>query len=261
MFKLLLVEDEYLILKWLSYVIDYEKLGLFVVGQAENGEQGAELIRELHPDIVLSDINMPKMNAFEMFEATEDIKYKKIILSGYDDFPNARKALQFGVRDFLSKPLNVDELKNTLMDVVVALEKEQHPDAMMKVLTDFYTKEDGEAPQNSAITQILLWIQDNFDQKFTVSELARALGYSESNIYKIVKEHMGMTINDYTTNYRIKVAISLMLEKPKMHIYEISEQVGFSDYKYFNKIFKRRTGLTVSDFKSKLSNRELPLFE
>jgi two-component system response regulator YesN len=93
MYKVLIVEDEHLIRKWLTYTVDYQSLGLVIIGEAENGKIGEEMIRQLKPDIVLTDINMPVYDAFTMFENTKDIPYQKIILSGYNDFLNAKKSL------------------------------------------------------------------------------------------------------------------------------------------------------------------------
>lgn len=105
MYRLLIVEDEHLIRKWLRYAIDYQSLNILVVGEAKDGKEGAQLIQEEQPDIVLSDINMPIMTAFDMFEATKGQSYAKIILSGYADFPNAQSAIHYGVLEFLTKPL------------------------------------------------------------------------------------------------------------------------------------------------------------
>lgn len=97
MYKLVIIEDEHIIRKWLRYAVDYESLGIVVVGEAKDGKAGAALIRECQPHIVLTDINMPIMTAFDMFEETREQTYAKIILSGYADFPNAQSAIHYGV--------------------------------------------------------------------------------------------------------------------------------------------------------------------
>ena len=100
-YKLLIIEDEHLIRRWLAYAIDYSDIGLKVVGAAENGQEGADMIRNYLPDIVISDINMPVMDAFEMFELTKDLFFKKIILSGYNDFFNAKRRFITALENFL----------------------------------------------------------------------------------------------------------------------------------------------------------------
>ncbi|HGP8106435.1 TPA: hypothetical protein ACLWZ5_000124 [Streptococcus pneumoniae] len=85
MFKLIIVEDEHLIRKWLEIAVDYSALGIQVVGTASHGQEGMKLI------FVLTDITMPIMDAFMMFKATRTLSYEKVILSGYNDFQNAKK--------------------------------------------------------------------------------------------------------------------------------------------------------------------------
>ena len=65
---------------------------------------------------------MPIMDAFMMFEATKSLSYEKVILSGYDDFQNAKKAMQYGAVDFLSKPIDIKELTECLQKIVLRLQ-------------------------------------------------------------------------------------------------------------------------------------------
>ncbi|MBU5236349.1 response regulator, partial [Vibrio cholerae] len=80
-------------------------------GEASDGEEGIELINELKPDIVITDINMPRKNAFQMLEETKYLIFSKIIVSGYNDFPNAKKAISYDAVEFIVKPINESELK------------------------------------------------------------------------------------------------------------------------------------------------------
>ena len=121
MFKLIIVEDEHLIRKWLEIAVDYSALGIQVVGTASHGQEGMKLIQEKEPHIVLTDITMPIMDAFMMFEATRTLSYEKVILSGYNDFQNAKKAMQYGAVDFLSKPIDTKELTECLQKIVLRL--------------------------------------------------------------------------------------------------------------------------------------------
>lgn len=122
MYKLLIVEDEHLIRRYLTDALDYQELNITVVGDAENGQEGTAMIQDLQPDIVLTDISMPIMDAFQMFEATKAQDYQKVILSGYNDFANAKKAIRSGARDFLVKPIDLEELRNCMVDVTTQIQ-------------------------------------------------------------------------------------------------------------------------------------------
>jgi two-component system response regulator YesN len=245
MYKVLIVEDEHLIRKWLTYTVDYQSLGFVIIGEAENGKIGEEMIRQLKPDIVLTDINMPVYDAFTMFENTKDIPYQKIILSGYNDFLNAKKALQYGVRNFITKPIVEEELYDTLVTLISEMEESSNDDSFYddrQLLPKVITK-------NSVEQEIVQWIHQHYAERFTIAELAYDLGYSESYIYKCMKEHLGITINDYLSRYRIKIAIYLIQKEHSIRVYELAEKVGFSDYNYFNKVFKKYMGMTITEFK------------
>ncbi len=90
-----------------------------VVGVAENGYDGKLLINSTNPDLVITDVSMPKLDGISMLLQLkeEDIKFNAIILSGYSDFEYARKAIKAGVCDYLLKPITVDDLQNCISNI------------------------------------------------------------------------------------------------------------------------------------------------
>ncbi|WP_326830476.1 helix-turn-helix domain-containing protein [Streptococcus uberis] len=70
-----------------------------------------------------------------------------------------------------------------------------------------------------------------------------------------MKEDLGITLKDYLNRYRIKRAIQLMTSQPGLRVYEVAEAVGFSDYNYFGKVFRRYTGLTYTAFKENFTHK------
>ncbi|UUT39442.1 response regulator [Lacticaseibacillus rhamnosus] len=251
MYKLLVVEDEHLIRCYLTGALDYQELNIEVVGDAENGQEGAKKIKKLHPDIVLTDISMPVMDAFTMFEATKEQEYQKVILSGYNDFANDKRAIRSGARDFLVKPIDLAELRNCMVDVVTQIQEQRGQVREADNLPIDLLK-DVRYSRDHVVTKVLEWISQHYACKFTIAEMASELGYSESYIYKKIKDHLGITLNDYLNCYRIRMAINHLIEDPGMLVYEAADLTGFSDYKYFNQVFKKYFGMTVTDFKDKV---------
>ncbi|MCA9765097.1 MAG: response regulator [Carnobacterium sp.] len=252
MYKLAIIEDEHLIRKWLTYAVDYESLNIVIIGEAENGEEGIKLIKEKSPDIVITDINMPKKDAFQMFKETQEIDYKKIVISGYSDFENAQKAIHYSVEEFLSKPLELEELEKILSSLVSYIYIEKKNKKLIKIFSDINHTKVLPQTDDSVTNKVLLWIHTKYSEKFTIADIAIDIGYSESYIYKKVKDELGITINDYLNQYRIKMSVNMLISDYGLRIYEVAEMVGYSDYKYFNKVFKKIIGMTVSDFKDKL---------
>lgn len=248
MYKVVVVEDEHLIRNYIAHGIDYGGINVVVVGQAEDGEKGAALIRSLKPDIVISDINMPKRTGFEMFEMTQDIDYKKIILSGYDDFANAKKAMRYGVVDFISKPIDENDLRESIYRACLAI-----PDK--SIIFEEFPQLDIQN-QNSTdivISEVIQFIHQHYHEPISIPLIANQFGISESHLYKKIKDELGITLTDYINRFRVKQAMALLLKDPNLRVYEIADEVGFVDYNYFSKVFRKYTHYTISEFKEKIT--------
>ena len=115
--KVLVIDDEFIIRQGMKHMIDWEKEGFQIVGEANNGQEGLEMIEMLKPNIVLADIVMPVIDGMELSKRVHnkhpDIQI--IILSGYDKFEYVKSTLLYGAVDYILKPeLNPKELLNAL---------------------------------------------------------------------------------------------------------------------------------------------------
>lgn len=115
-FKVLIVDDEYRIAMLIKKLIKWDEIGLVCVNAVDNGETAYNIILSEKPDIVITDIRMPKMNGLDLIKLTkekfEQIKF--IVISGFKEFEYAHTALQYGVTDYLLKPVNEEELNKVL---------------------------------------------------------------------------------------------------------------------------------------------------
>lgn len=130
---ILIVDDEKITREGISQLIDWQQYGFKVIGLAENGKVGLEMTRKLLPDLIITDIKMPEMTGLEMIEILrqENIKSEFIILSGYSDFEYAKKAIKTGVISYILKPIDEDELIESLKKYN---EKFQHTNNNLKTL-------------------------------------------------------------------------------------------------------------------------------
>ncbi len=120
MYTFLIADDEKAIRENIPKVIDFEKYGFSLCAIARDGEEALEKTKELHPNLVLLDIRMPKLDGLGYLKelkirGVEDTKV--IIISGYSDFTYAQTALKYGARGYLTKPLDEDELIGLLTDI------------------------------------------------------------------------------------------------------------------------------------------------
>ncbi len=115
MYKLLVVDDEEEVRQGLIQKIEWHKYNFEIIGEAQNGREALDIIEEIVPDIIITDISMPIMNGLELSEYVR-LNYptiKTVILTGYDDFNYAQQAIRFGVEDYILKPVlpkDIDEL-------------------------------------------------------------------------------------------------------------------------------------------------------
>lgn len=129
--KVMLVEDEDLILEGLCNIIDWEGLSLEVVHKAHNGKEALEFWEKEPVDIVVTDIEMPVMDGITLLEKLreKDEKVRFIILTGYESFEYARSVIHFGVEDYILKPIDEEMLEEILKKTINKLDEKKSKDA------------------------------------------------------------------------------------------------------------------------------------
>ena len=117
MYKIIFIDDEILIREAVSENTPWEEAGFELVGTAENGRDAISLIERLHPHVILTDIRMPVMDGLELAKyVSEHYEGTKVmILSGHDEFDYAKRAMQYGVSEYILKPVTSEELKDELI--------------------------------------------------------------------------------------------------------------------------------------------------
>ncbi|WP_059102607.1 response regulator transcription factor [Shouchella shacheensis] len=125
MWKTVIIDDDSQVLAGLKAIIPWEELNLSLLGEARDGAEGMELIREVEPDLVITDIYMPVMDGLEMIQTLtnqNEFTGKCIILSGYSDFEYARRALRLRIDEYLSKPTSPSTIREVIQRVTEQLE-------------------------------------------------------------------------------------------------------------------------------------------
>lgn len=124
--RIVIVEDEIRIREGIAKMIESQTEHV-VQGEAANGEEGLELVLRFKPDLIITDIRMPKMDGLEMVKNLYERKVPLhvVILSGYSEFEYAQKAIRYDVDGYLLKPLDIDDIKNMLREVEEKIQREQ----------------------------------------------------------------------------------------------------------------------------------------
>lgn len=251
MYKVIIVEDELIIQKGIHYKVDWLAFNCVVVATANHGLEAMQLIEEHRPDIVITDIKMPFMTGVELIEQTKQkYQYEAIIISGFNEFEYAKKAIQMGVTDFILKPIDFTELYNALQKITEKFQvsKEPSPKDWRQIQPLI------EVPKIQAtnrdlkyVQEMIHYIQAHFDEKISIQDLSHQMQISHTSLHTKFKKATNYTFNDFLNRYRIMKAIELMTEDHCL-IYEVASKVGFLDYKYFSQVFKKYTGFSPSQF-------------
>jgi two-component system response regulator YesN len=116
MYKLLIVDDEKIVIEGLKSATNWKEHHIVIVGSASDGEEALKEIINKKPDIVLADIRIPKMNGLDLIKETKNLNLETvfIIISGYSKFDYAKRAIQLEAIDYLVKPIEVDEIVSSI---------------------------------------------------------------------------------------------------------------------------------------------------
>lgn len=260
MIRIVVVEDEILVKKGLILTTDWQKYGCEVVGDASNGLEGIEKITKMKPDIVITDVRMPGLDGIEMIGRlkSKGIKPEFIIISGYSEFEYARQAVKLGVKDFLVKPIEDEDLELALKNTCEAVRDKQRINKIQNKMNDIsdsrmaffkeYLLDDKK--DDDYVARAVKFINLNYQKDISVKSVADSLFISESYLSRLFKTEVGQTFGDYLTYYRIKKACEL-LKKPDVKIYEVANLIGYKDQRYFSNIFKKLVGVTPKEFREK----------
>ena len=249
--KVVLVEDEEIVLRELEETIDWEGLGLEVVGTAKDGIEGENMIKALSPDIVVTDIKLPGKNGLQMIE--DAAVTNGIILSGYTDFEFTKRAIRLGVFDYLEKPVDDDELEASLKTLAIRIIEDEKDMDSISDGCSIVLKED---VQSHWIKVAIEYIGKNYMNQIALSDIARETRLSESHLSSLFKAETGINFLQYLNAVRIIAAIRL-LSSSSMNVSEIARSTGFPNPGYFTKIFRRFMGKTPTEYRNELPGKEV----
>lgn len=138
MYKVMLVDDEPVILEGLKHLLKWDEHGLEISAEALNGFQALKILEHTKIDILITDIKMPEIDGLELIRSINrrGLNIKTIILSGFDDFKYVKESITLGIENYILKPVNEDELSSTLNNIVEKIELEFNQKIKTKIDND-----------------------------------------------------------------------------------------------------------------------------
>ncbi|MDR1557786.1 MAG: response regulator [Tannerellaceae bacterium] len=247
--KLLIVEDN----KELRTLIASRLKDNYTILQAGDGVEGLETALKEIPDIILSDVMMPRMNGIEMSKKIKrDIRTSHIpliLLTAKTGEDSNLEGLTAGADDYITKPFNQEILQIKIRNLI---EMRKHNQALFE---EQMHVEPSRITVNSLDKQLikraLEYTEANISNPgFSVEELSRELGMSRVHLYKKLSSLSGKTPIEFIRVVRLKRAAQL-LQESRLTISEIAYEVGFNNPKYFRKYFKDEFGVLPSQYGSR----------
>lgn len=245
-------------------VEDNEPLRMFIhnllkdeynIIQAENGEVGLEKAINNTPDLVISDIVMPKMVGTELCaKLKENLKTSHIpviLLTARTSLVYKVDGFESGADDYISKPFNIDEFKLRIKSIFDFKQR----------LKDKFLKEGKLIPSEFAVSSVdekLLKkafeiVEENLsNDQFDIPLFCDELGVGRSMLFSKIKAWTNFTPNEFIQEIRLKRAAQF-LEQNKINISEICYKVGFKNPRYFSKCFLKKHGETPTQYRNKFS--------
>ncbi|HQL35020.1 MAG TPA: response regulator [Bacillota bacterium] len=251
MLKVLVVDDEKLVRKGIVLGVDWPALGCMVVAEASNGLEGLEAAEKYNPDLIITDIKMPKMDGIEMLRRLRQINKDVyvIFLTAHSDFSYAQRAVKFSASDYLLKPFQDGELEETVLRIKKKItEERKQVDSNIKQFSVMLKKGD----KSKYVMEAVDYIANHYnDRNLSIETIAESLGISGGHLSHIFKKETDYTIMSYITRYRIRTAMN-MLSDCRHKVYEVAEMVGYRDITYFSSIFKKMVGLSPSEYQDRI---------
>ena len=240
--RMIVVEDEQRSREGLCRLLSALPGNHQLVGQASNGSAALDLILQLKPDLVFTDVKMPVMDGISLIAGVRsyNLRTEFVITSGYADFEFARQGIALDVADYLIKPVTREDVLRVLDHVERRLSggkskaqgsrlRSQYPEAHPTVLKS------------------LDILESAYAGKLNQRDLAAELGVSPEYFSYLFSKNIGMTFSEFLRRLRVEKAKEMYAsgECPKQ---ELPYAVGFSDAKYFAQVFRSVTGESPAEY-------------
>ncbi|MFN0215464.1 MAG: ATP-binding protein, partial [Saprospiraceae bacterium] len=249
---LLLIEDDADLRKFLRASLP----STYRIAEAVDGAEGLQMATELTPDLVISDLMMPKMDGFEVAETLKSNPGTShipiILLTAKSALETKIEGLQRGADAYLTKPFRADELVAHIENLLTSrrmLQVHFSPMAPNKPLAEQAVTA-LPAAENEFLQQLIQLIDTNLDNEaMDADAFARAVFISRSQLHRKISALTGLSLTEFVRNHRLDRARD-MLTQGEGSIAEIAWRVGFPNAKYFSTCFKERFGVSPSGFVS-----------
>lgn len=237
MYKAIIIDDEPWTILDIEQTFALEDMGFEIIGSFRSPLKALPAIISKTPDLIITDIRMPGMTGLELIQKVraQRLNCEFIIVSGYNDFAYAKEAITYGVTGYCLKPLDPAETAACLERARDALNRRSTLSSAPAYIDDTFER-------------ILNYMSTHFPEKLTLKSLAAAFDMNPNYCCTLFTKYLGKTFSQHLTGLRITEAQSL-LKSANHSLERIAQMVGYSDYFYFSKVFKKQCGYSPKEYR------------
>ncbi|MCM3629562.1 response regulator [Paenibacillus glycanilyticus] len=255
---ILIVDDEPRTRDGVRKVLEAWSAGRYRITTQSSAVEALEWLDGNEANLVITDIRMPEINGLELVEKLRGRQHPPvvIVISGHPQFDYAHKALQFGVIEYLLKPLDKKKLVGAV-ELAFRKEEELNRIERMERLVDTKLLEtsEQETQYGAPVKEAIQYVDEHLDEPVTMRDVADYLHMNASYFSVLFKEQTGLTFSDYLTRRRVQRAKEL-LTSTRLSINEIAEKAGYQTAKYFVKVFRSHEGVSPGQYRKGVAHAE-----
>lgn len=243
MYKVVIIDDEPWTIIDIERTFCLEDMGFTIAGSYRSPQKALPAIIQIRPDLVITDIRMSGMTGIDLMKKVREqhIQCEFIVVSGYSEFTYAQAAITYGACGYCLKPLNPGDALDCLNRAKISLDKRNTkvspaplPSAKDVLDNNFET--------------FLNYINVHFSEHLTLKELASMFHMNPNYCCSLFTKYTGKTFSQYLTDLRTDEA-QILLTETDHSLEEIASLVGFKDYFYFSKVFKKKCGYSPKEYR------------
>ena len=254
MIRLLIADDEMMEREALADIVARRFEHEVTIEKAENGRRAADTAVLWGADLILMDIEMPGMNGLDAARAVLEQRpeCKVIFITAYSLFQYAHEAVHLGACDYLLKPVDPDEVEASIRRAIRQIEAGRRLAELAPVQSEPEADpetEEGESDRNALVmAHVRKYMEDNYMFDLSLDSVSEILHISPAYLSAQFKKYQKTNFLDCLTELRINAAKELLTD-PFRSAAEVASMVGYEDSSYFARAFKKRTGMTPTQFR------------
>ncbi len=257
MYNVLLVDDEPRTVDALERHVDWRRCGIRKTFRSMSMQDAIKIIEKEHPEIMICDIEMPSGSGLQLLEWVQENKYDMscIFVTCHPEFDYMRKAIQLKCYDYILKPINYEEFSSVLTGLVRKLEAKENGQDIRTAqnwggISDAAIVQQGRQGQERDVEkEVKKYIREHMVDNISMTSIAEELHFNPQYLMRAFKNKTGVSIVAYITQSRMDTAKKILRETD-LPIKIVASMVGYDDYAYFTRVFRKEVEISPSQYRS-----------